>query len=482
MKLLSNIKKKYKDIALPIKASIWFVFASVLQKGISFLTTPIFTRLLSPIDYGTFSLYQSWYSILFIFCTLNLAGGVFNNGLTKFPEDKNSFTSSLLGLSTTISLVFFFLYFSFYNFWNNLLGLTSLFIVMMFLQILFEPAYLLWSTGQRYEYKYKNIVIVSLLISISVPLTGIVAITFTTHKIEARIISFVIIQVIFFIVIYFYDFFKGRVFFSRKYWKYALKFNIPLIPHYLSMTLLNQSDKIMISKLINNKATAYYSVAYSVAMLMLILTNSINSSLIPYIYKSIKNKQYQKLKSITNKILIFVAILCELVILFGPEIIKLVASEEYYESIWILPPVSTAVFFIFLYNIFGAVELYFEKTNYIMIASSFSAIINIILNYFFIPIYGYVAAGYTTLFCYILFSFIHYIFYKKIIKRNKINELYNIKNIVIISCISVIFMFFVTLLYFNNYLRYLTILLIVIFIVIFRNKIIKISISICKLK
>ena len=40
---------------------------------------------------------------------------------------------------------------------------------------------------------------------------------------------------------------QGKKFFSKKYWKYALKFNIPLIPYYLSQVVFNTSDRIMIS-------------------------------------------------------------------------------------------------------------------------------------------------------------------------------------------------------------------------------------------
>ena len=62
------------------------------------------------------------------------------------------------------------------------------------------------------------------------------------------------------------------------------------------------------------------------------------------------------------------------------------------------------------------------------------AILNLILNYIFINIFGYQAAAYTTFFCYLFFCIIHYLFYKKVCKEllGRI-QIYDIKFIVVLS-------------------------------------------------
>ena len=50
-------------IPIQAKASIWFVLCSVVQKVFAFLTTPIFTRIMSAEEYGVVSVYNSWISI-----------------------------------------------------------------------------------------------------------------------------------------------------------------------------------------------------------------------------------------------------------------------------------------------------------------------------------------------------------------------------------------------------------------------------------
>ncbi len=103
-----------------------------------------------------------------------------------------------------------------------------------------------------------------------------------------------------------------------------------------------------------------------------------------------------------------------ILIAFAPEAISILAPRSYHGAIWVIPPVAASVFFMFLYNLFGNVEFYFEENKFIMIASVLGAVLNIILNYIFVPLCGYIAAGYTTLFCYIVYSLSHYIFMKKV--------------------------------------------------------------------
>ena len=97
--LKMSLLKKYRSLPVQAKASIWFLICAFLQKGISVLTTPIFTRLLTAAEYGQFNVFNSWLSILQIFISLNLSFGVYAQGLVKFSEDRYVFSSSMQGLS-----------------------------------------------------------------------------------------------------------------------------------------------------------------------------------------------------------------------------------------------------------------------------------------------------------------------------------------------------------------------------------------------
>lgn len=241
-------------------------------------------------QYGTFSVYNSWYSIISVFATLNLSAGVYNNCMTKYPNQKKEITSTFQGLSTTVTCLLFVVYLSSMDFWNNIFQLSSIFVVTMFLELLFVPAYSFWTVGKRYEFKYVGIVIVTAIIALGSPAVGLLAVLSTDYKAEARVVADALVQVCVGISFYVYNFKQGKRFFSREYWTYALKFNLPLIPHYLSMTILNQADRIMIGRMISNGAAAIYSIAYSVSSIMNIVTQAINASLFRIHIKHLKQR------------------------------------------------------------------------------------------------------------------------------------------------------------------------------------------------
>ncbi len=454
----NKIKKllaEYDRIPVPVKASLWFTVCNFLQKGISMITVPVFTRLLTTEQYGVYTVYQSWYSIITVFATLNLYYGVFNNGMVKYPDDRDRFTSSMQGLTTTITSAWFIVYLAASNFWNSVLGLPTILVLAMFAELIFMPAYSFWAARQRFEFRYRNLVIVTSIMTISSPVIGIAAVLVSEHKAEARVLSFVLVQVCIGGFFYIRNLLKGRTFFYKAYWRFGLGFNIPLIPHYLSQSVLNQSDRLMIKKMVGYGKSAIYSVAYSVAMLMILITSAINNSFIPYTYGCLKEEKYDDLKKNANALIILVGLGTFFVVAFGPEVIRIFAPEEYYEAIWVIPPVSASVYFIFLYPIFANVEFYYEENKFVMFASIGGAVSNIILNYIFIQIFGYIAAGYTTLACYMLFSGGHYFFMRKVLKKHNIQEkLYDSRFILMFSGLELLAMGIMMISYNYPIMRY----------------------------
>ena len=108
--MIKKALSKYKNSPQAFKASFWFAVCSFLQKGISLLTTPIFSRLLSSEEYGVFSVYSTWQGIITIIATLNLASGVYLRGLIKFEEDQDEFTYSLQYLYVFNTILVFIIY------------------------------------------------------------------------------------------------------------------------------------------------------------------------------------------------------------------------------------------------------------------------------------------------------------------------------------------------------------------------------------
>ena len=411
---VKKIINKYNALPVQVRASFWFLVCSFLQKGISMITTPIFTRIMSTEEYGQFGVFNSWYGIATIIIGLGLYQGVHSQGLIKYDKERRIFTSSLQGLLTTLVTVWVIIYFIFQDFWNNLFTLTTVQMLCMFIMIWTTAMFSFWANEQRVTYSYRTLVIVTLIASFSAPFLGIFLILHADDKVTARILGIVLVEFIAYSWMFFYQMKKGKTFFSKRFWLYALGFNLPLVPHYLSQTVLNSSDRIMIQRMIGQSEAGIYNLAYSLSLIMTIFNTALMQTINPWMYQKIKDKKGKEIAPIAYGTLILIAVVNLMLILLAPEAVAIFAPASYYDAIWVIPPVAMSVFFMYSYDLFAKFAFYYEKTKFIMMASVAGATLNIVLNYICIKAFGYVAAGYTTLTCYIVYCIAHYLFMKKV--------------------------------------------------------------------
>lgn len=462
----------YKKIPMQMKASLWFLICSFFQKGISMITTPIFTRILTTSEYGQYSVFSSWFQIITPIVCLNLFSGVYSQGIIKFEKDRNRYSSSLQGLSLTLIVCWMVVYLVGREFWNGIFSLTTLQMFAIFIMIWAAGSFNFWSMNQRVDFKYQKLVLLTLLVSILQPLVSIIFIIYSDDKVSGRILGMAVVQLVFYIGTFISQMTKGKQFFSRKYWVYALKFNIPLLPHYLSMNVLSSSDRIMISNMLGDGQAGIYNLAYSVSLIMTMFNMALLQTIEPWIYRKLKDKKPNDIAFVAYPCFVVIAALNILLIIFAPEVIAIFAPKTYQEAIWVIPSVAFSVFFMFLYTFFATFEFYYEKTQYIVGATVGGALLNIVLNYIFIRKYGYIAAGYTTLFSYILFTVLHYYFMRKICKEYMDNVYpYKLKLIIAISVGSMVMGFGIMLTYHNTVIRYIIVVIMAVVVFLIRKKI-----------
>lgn len=409
-------------MAVQAKASIWYTICNFFQKGISFIAVPIYVRLLTTDEYGDWSVFQSWRDILIIFASLNLFSGVYTKTLVDNKDDRDRYTSSMQGLGTIVSLGLFVIYFLTHDWCNRIIGLETPYMMLLFLYFIVYPAFSFWGTRQRVEYKYKPMVIVTIIISLLTPGVSILLLLKTDLRTNAVILGYLLVQSGIGLIFYVYHFWKGKCFYHKDYWVYASKFNIPLIPHYLSLIVLGQSDRIMIKHYCGESDAGIYSFAYQIASAINALILAINGSRVPWTYEQLRIKVYNKLKGITNTLVLMMAGMVLFVALISPEIIKIIGTADYQIAVYVIPVVTLGVYYTFVYDLYASIEFYFGATKYVMYASVTGALLNIVLNAIFIPKYGFIAAAYTTLVCYFIFMIVHYLFSKKVLRQQQIED------------------------------------------------------------
>lgn len=463
--MIKKLFVKYNSLPVQVKASMWFFVCSVLQRGISMITTPIFTRLLSAAEYGQFSVFNSWLSICQIIVTMQLTAGVYTMGIVKFKEEEKIFTSSLQGLNLVLCLVWTFIYLLFRDFWNALFSLTTVQMLAMMLMIWASSSFTFWMTTQRNQYQYRKLVIVTLIVSVLKPAVGIFFVLRAEDKVTARILGLALVEVICYSGFFVVQMLCGKKFYSGKCWKYAILFNLPLIPHYLSNTVLGSSDRIMIQKMVGESEAGIYSLAYSVSQIMAMVNESLNKTMSPWLYQKLRDKNYAAMPKVVYSSLILIAGANLVLIAMAPEIVYIFAPAEYMDAIYVIPPVAMSVYVQYLYLCFAPFEFYFEKRVWTTIGTLVSAVLNIALNYIFIQKFGYQTAGYTTLVGYAVNSLMHYYFMRKVCRRY-LDDLkpYKPSLLLLISGLFMLIGFLYIPTYSNIFVRYgLTVVLLFIF-------------------
>lgn len=463
--------KYYKNFPEPVKASIWFTITNFVQKGIVFITIPIFTRILSLEEFGLYNLYITWMAVFSVFATLNLSTGGFNNAMIRYEKDKDKFLSSMVGLTALTNITVLIIYLLISSVFGLKVNLPLPFINVLFIETFFSAVYSLWSQRLKFDFRYKPVIIYILLYSTLSTILGIIAVIYFKTAIS-RVYANILILSILGLFLLFLIILKSKSLYNKAFWKFALVFNIPLIPHYLSQIILSQSDRIMISYFQGEAYTAIYSVAYSVSMILVVLSSSISSSLNPWIFQRLKEKSYLSIRRISTISILLFSLLVITPVLIGPEIISFMGPSDYIDAIWVIPSVSLSVFFIFLYSLFASIEFYFNKRKYISVGSFIVAITNIVLNIVFIPMFGFIAAGYTTLICYAAYSLVHYFFMQKIIKT-ELNgiKIFNKKILIAITIGLTLITTIFLMIYKYSIIRYIILLVFLTLIIVFWKKI-----------
>lgn len=297
------------------------------------------------------------FGVVAMFC---LNAGVFDVAMIDYTGDRMSYIKSTLVLSNIITLVTGAVLVVFYPVLKRALNISLFLLVFMFIDFIFQPAYLFWTHWQRFEYRYKIPVILSIAATIMAPSVSILAIKFIGgNKVYDRIIGSDIPLILLYAVVYIYIFANRNGKISTRFWKYAFYFNLPLIPHYLSTYILGSSDRLMVSALQGDSQAAFYCMAGNIGTVIIIVWSAINDAMVPLEMQKQGEKDYNGLINLIQPILLVFSLLCMIVMLLAPEALKLLATKEYGIAVYAIPPIVGGVFFQALYSVFTNVLYYY---------------------------------------------------------------------------------------------------------------------------
>lgn len=440
--MLENIKNMPKAV----KASIVIFLASFISQGISFFTTPIFTRLMSIEEYGIIAQYNSWLSIITVFSTLSLSAGVFQVAMSEFDKDRDRFVFSAMVLSNVATLCTYGVIFIFLNKFTVIFELPISLIVSMFLYNMFYPAMLMWLARERYEYNYVKVAVISIGAALASQIISVLCVVLIkdTNLGIVKAWSSAIPLCVFSIFLYLSMAIKSKFKVSGKYVKYALLFNLPLLIHYLAQYVLRSTDKIMITHYLGEGSTGIYSLAETIASISTLAWAAMNSSLTPTIYDNLKIKKYDVINKAVIAVTALFGLCCFCVALVGPEVIYILGSSKYASGIHLIPPIAASCLLQAVYSNYSSIAFYYHKRFSTCIMTIIAAMLNIAFNCLLIPRYGFIGAAYATEIAYFIYTFLHFLNYRRIVGKEYVfdnKSIWEITAIITTLCLASSFLY-----------------------------------------
>ncbi|MBQ9032165.1 MAG: oligosaccharide flippase family protein [Parasporobacterium sp.] len=421
------------------------------MKGVTFLTTPIFARLLTHSEYGLFNNYTSWLSALTVVITLNL-DATFISAKFDFKEKFDEYILSTIVLSSFSGVFWLIIILLFPNQISAITGIDNKYLLIMIVYLIALPAVNMFQSRERYSYKYKISVFLSLFITISTAVVSIILVTNLEDRLDGRILGSAIPTIIVGALLYIFIVIKGKRI-NYRYWKYALPVCLPFIPHLLSLTLLNTMDRMMITQICGSEDTALYSIAYTCGTIITLLITAMNGAIAPWLGQKLSEERIDEIRSISKKYILLFVSLASGLMLITPEILLLMGGKSYLDAIYVMPPVAFGCVCQFMYTMYVNVEQFKKKTIGMGIASVSAALLNYGLNYWLIPKFGYIAAAYTTLISFLWLLLVHMF----LVRRIGYRRVYPTKFVLLVTLAMSIYTVLVNFLYGLTIIRYVII-------------------------
>lgn len=439
-----------------LKAGIWYTIGNFLIKGMGFLSTPIFSRLLSMEELGNFSNVLTWVGVLAVITSLDLYSSI---SVARFDyKDKlDEFISSNLILGFVFTCICYGVTYLCKDFFLPLMEISEFELHMMYIYLLTYSSLQMFQAKNQVEYKYKSSLAVSITSAVISTGGSLLCTILFSDRLLGRMLGYFVPMIMLNMCVFVYLIFKGKKC-TFSCWKYALAISLPLVLHLLAGNLLNSSDRIMITKICGAADNALYSVAYSCALIVQILWISMNSAWAPWSIEQMNEKRYEVLKSASRPYLLFFGVVVFFFLMVAPEVLWLMGGEPYMNAVGVIPPVMIGYVFQFLYTLYVNVETYLKKQIFIAFGTIIATLSNIVLNFLLIPKFGYIAAAYTTLISYIILFGVHFL----VVLRYKRTWWYDTKFILLYSICSLAFLAISLFLYRYSFIRYILIGIIVI--------------------
>lgn len=382
-------KVKRGGTLIALKSGFWYVFSTFITKGLAFITTPIFARLMSKADYGEFINFANWQSMLLIIVSVEMHGTV-NRAYYDHKEEFDEYSSSVT-IAGVVITIFAYLLFLLNGSWiYRIVSIPEQFVHLMFFTLLFQGCKQIFLAKEKTLYKYRSAAAIS-LVSLVVPTIVsiiIVALVSEGERLTARMYGFYIPYALVGVYCAYALLKSGRTF-KWKYFKYAIVLAIPLVVHYFTTYLLASTNIIITKSVLGAEAAAVVSVVMSIMNIMTILFQSVTGAATTWMMDNLESKSYDKVKKCIIFLTAGVAVTAMMVMILGPEIVTIIGGFRYRIAASLIPGMTLSVFVQILASIFTIILTYDKNVVKTAVITGIVALCSVCAKIFLLSEVGY---------------------------------------------------------------------------------------------
>jgi O-antigen/teichoic acid export membrane protein len=383
------------------KNSVFYLLAQVLSTAVSFLLIPIYTRVLTPRDYGVIALVDSASGILGILFQLGLVGAV---GRIYFDhrhdrKELDSYVGTVVRFLMPWSLAA-----------ALFVGLFGRPLLQPLLgDVPFRP-YVWLALGiavgevflalcqtlnnvREQAARFMSLAVAAFLCNVILILTFVVGLRQGAlgNAVARFFASMFLLGVSLWLM---RDHLGGR--FDRSKLEVSLKFGLPLVPHSLSGWIIGSVDRLFLNHYAGLGELGVYALGFKVGNLMNLVTVAINYAWAPFFLQTAQDQGENAKPLFARLTTYYVAVLFFLGLLLSlpaRELLAVVAPAAYGEAHRVVPIVAFGWVFSGLYYLVVNQIFLMKQTKFLPVATFSAGLVQILLNAVLTPRFGMIGSA-----------------------------------------------------------------------------------------
>ena len=410
---MASIKGLVKDTAV-------YGMSSIIGRFLNYLMVPLYTYTLkSCSDYGIYNDIYAQTALLLVLLTFGMETTFFRF-MNKEEGDKMRVYSTALIMVGSVCLTFVVLVLAFINPIATLLDYPNhkWYVGMMFVTVAqdaFQAIPFAYLRFKHRPYKFAGLKLLFIFLSVGLNLVAYwlmpkIDPSWEIHIGYAFAINLICTTTISFCLIGELVGFKWK--FDSQKCKEMLSYSWPLLVLGVAGILNQVAGQIMLPRILDPEEGRHqlgiYGACIKIAMIMALITQAFRFAYEPIVFGSAKDKNSKELYAQAMKYFIMFTLLAFLCVMAYIDVFQFIIEEKYREGLVIVPIVMGAEIMMGIHFNLSFWYKLIDKTIWGAIFSITGCAVLLLVNYFFIPRYGYMAcawagfAGYGTV---MLFSY-----------------------------------------------------------------------------